>query len=382
MTETIADLEAYPLRLPYDRPIRDARSVITHKATVLVRIESSRGNVGWGEAAAFGDVAHAVASIITTVLKDHVVGFEATARTLVARLRRTTAHYGQRGLVTSAISGIELAVWDLMATRLGVPLCVLLGASPRPVRLYAATGYYDHVSTFPQASLELLRRDLELLRGSRHFCGAKIKLGRHGIADDVQRVQMAREILGPEALVIGDANNSYTLRDAIALAHEVASSRPLFLEEPIEFGQPDVALELRRASPIPIAGFELESTFEGFRPYITRRALDIVQPDCIWSGGLLECIDIGSAAAREGIDLVAHNFASPISTAANYHLTCVTGGSLLEIDCTDSPLAELMLEVDGRDVDNGNLLMEGAGLGVKPNLEHLTELLRTKATST
>jgi len=375
----VTKVEAFPLRLAYEEPIADARSVITHKATVLIRIETESGGFGWGEAAAFGDVAQEVACVLNSRLSGLVLGTSAHPRDLRKLLKRATAHYGQRGLVVSAISGLEIAAWDALARTADLPLCQVLGAVPRPVGIYAGAGYYSPGAT----RAEDVRNLKNSIGASTLDCrGIKIKVGRHGIDDDLERVRVAREALGASAILIADANNAYTFHEAVKFAKQAEPYGLLFLEEPIEFGRPADSADLRRASPIDIAGYELEMTYAGFLPYIEQRAVDVLQPDCIWSGGILECLDIAAAAERVGIAVSPHNFASVVSTAANYHFVCATGGELLEVDGTRSPLLDIALELDGRSMLNGFLtIRDEPGLGVTPDIDHLRELVRTSSAS-
>ena len=369
----VTKIETFPIRLPYGEPIADARSTITHRATVLVRIETDSGVFGWGEAAAFGDVANEVACIIRTRLASHVIGKVVSPRDARRVLTKKTAHFGQRGLVTSAISGLDIALWDALARAAGLPLCQLLGGSPTPIKLYGGTGYYAGKKSTKSKDLELLERSLLAPQGD--FRGAKIKIGRYGLPDDIARVRLARQVLGPKAILIADANNAYSFHEALKFARQVEAYDLHFLEEPIEFGQPRVSADLRRASPVRIAGYELEMTYTGFLPYIQQRSVDVLQPDCIWSGGILECLEIATAAQRAGIAISPHNFASMVSTAANYHFLCAAGGDVLEVDGTSSPLLKIPLEVDARTIRDGQLVIAGKpGLGIVPDLDYVRVL--------
>jgi len=373
-TGQVAAIDAYPLRLAYNEPIQDSRSIIRRKSTVLVRVKTSQGVVGWGEAAAFGDVAFEVAGLINSRLAPLVAGFSAAPRDCAARLRRETAHFGQKGMVLSALSGIELALWDALGLASGLAVSELLGSFPRPVRMYAGTGYYVHGAS-PKDNLSSLRRQfLDIRADVLRLSGAKIKIGLSGLDDDIERVSVARQVLGTDSLLIADANNAFALHEALQFARRAESANLCFLEEPIPFDQPKASSRLRSQSPIRIAGYEFEMGLGGFQQHIDECAVDIVQPDCIWTGGLLECLEIAKAAERAGILVSPHNFASPISTAANYHFLCLTPCDLLEVDGTESPLNRIEFERDNRVFAGGKMEICGPGLGLTPNLESVLDL--------
>lgn len=376
MSLTITKLDVYPIRLPYDQPIADARSVITHKSTVFLRVETDCGCYGWGEAATYGDVPEIVTSVLRQKLFPLIQNRRVAPRNIAALIKKVTAHYGQRGIIISALSGLDIALWDLLGRQAGLPICTLLGGQPKEIRLYAGTGYYDAINHSPEKDLEKMKSSLERI-DRNVFVGAKIKIGRYDLQNDIQRVESARQVLGDRAILIVDANNAFDLRGAVRLAQHIESNNITFLEEPIEFGRIQESVELRSKSPIPIAGYELEMTQDGFTPYIKARALDIIQPDCIWSGGLTECLNIAIEAERCDLKVVTHNFASPLSTAANYHLLCTTNKSdLLEIDATGSPLQTILFKEDNRLVKYGQMIIpdDCPGLGVEPDPKTLKEL--------
>lgn len=378
----VTKIETFPIRLPYDQSIADARSLITHKATVLVRIETNTGVVGWGEAAAFGNVAGAVAELIHTNLAPIVIGQKVAPADVRTVLINRTAHFGQGGAVTMAISGLEIALWDALAREAGLPLCELLGGVPQQIKLYATTGYYAGGESSKEQDLALLKRDLTLFnQAAQKLRGIKIKIGRYGVGDDVARVRAAREAIGEKPILIADANNASSFKQALEFAYRAAPYNLLFLEEPISYGRADLSAVLRRLSDVPIGGYELGAPlgYAGFLPYIQHRSVDFLQPDCIWTGGLLESLAIAWAAKLAHIPTVPHNFASAISTAANYHALSVVGGDILETDGTNSPFNQFQFVEDAREISpNGDLVIKRApGLGIVPDVDQIRKLSRS-----
>lgn len=366
----LTDLELFPLRWSYPEPISDARATIRESQVLLVRLIDRRGITGWGEIACFGGVAGLAARVTREALWPRIANRDWGPRELAARLFAATAHYGQRGLVVSCISGLEIAAWDLLGRATGMPVSCLLGGRPRALPVYASTGYYTSADPTAEGDdLDDLRRqvaDVDLAR----FSGVKIKIGRHGLDDDCSRVAAARETIGAGPWLIADANNAYDVRTARRLAERIRAHDVMFLEEPLPFGHPDVSQDLRSLSEVAIGGYELENRFDGFAPYLTSRpAVDYVQPDCCWSGGLAECLEIALQARRVGVEVIPHNFAGPIATAANAHMLWAAGaGAALEFNSTGTPLAEGILTEAGLPIEDGHLQpLNGPGLGVEPD---------------
>lgn len=369
----VTAVDSFPLRVPLPVAIRDARSTIEFRAAVLVRVRTDDPKiVGWGEAACFGGVERLVAGVVDH-LSALVVGRPLSPREVTQELFRRSAHYSG-GLTLSAISGIEIALWDAFGQDAGLPVCGFWDIEPLPVRTYRTSGFYQ--SDDPNESLDDLRRDVEGYDPAQ-VAGVKIKIGRFGVVDDVRRALVARELLGPNAVLIVDANNAYEPARAAVLCSELAALDVRFVEEPIEFGDPVASAELRRASPVAIAGYELEPSYKGCRTYIEAGAVDYIQPDATWSGGIGECVAVGELAAQFGIAMVPHNFSTPVGTAANYHAACVAGSPLLELDGTGSPLVDNSVSEGQWRHESGTIRMcEGAGLGISdpsiwlPGLRH------------
>jgi L-alanine-DL-glutamate epimerase-like enolase superfamily enzyme len=315
-----------------DPPLRDGRAIIARKELVLIGLENHEGVVGWGEIACFGGAADLVLHAVTTVLWPLIRDEEVAPVTAFRMLRQKTLHFGQAGVIVSCLSGIELAMWDLLGRRADVAVIELLGHSPARVPVYASTGYYRGGD-----SLEDLRAQLEALDLDA-YVGVKIKVA--GDPDhDVDRVRLTREIIGEDKLLILDANNAFNLLEARSFARQVVEYDPFFIEEPLEFGRPLAAARLERTALVPTGGYELEQLFERYEPYLLDSAPSVVQPDCTWSGGLKAVQEIATSAARGGSLVMPHNMGSAIATVANATaLAAAENGVALEIDATHNPL--------------------------------------------
>lgn len=370
----IERIEAIRLEMPLAAPIADARNVITRRSAVLVRITTDTGLVGWGEAASFAGAGELVAHAVD-FLGRRILGADAT---LIAQLRdrlyHETQHFGRRGVVLCALSGIDLALWDLLGKRAGLPVHKMLGAARDSIRFYFNAGYYDGESK--QKSDDNLVRSVEraIERGSS---GVKIKIGRYGYEDDAARIVKARELLGPSRDLMVDANACLDRRALQYLDDVCHAERVRWFEEPIPLQSIESMRELRQRLRTPIAGYELEMTLQGYAALLDARTVDIVQPDAIWSGGLTECVRIAGVAAAHNIELIPHNFASVVSLAANAHLAAIapTGG-WLEVDSNENPF---LWELDANGAyelkDGGICIPDLPGFGIEPDVSRLSQYI-------
>jgi len=355
----ITKIELFTLKWQYPKPIYDALSKIINKTALLVKITTDEGFIGWGEAACFGEVPEIVSFIIQFNLFKKIKNKNASPQIIKELLMKNTAHYGQKGAVVAAISGLEIALWDILGKKAGLPISNLLGRQNRKIGIYAAMGYYTSDNRLE--NLNTLETELQNF-DSNKFCGIKVKVGKHSISDDINRVELVRKHIGYDKTLIVDANNSYNIREAIELSRKLNDYNILFIEEPIQFGNYDLSRQLKDKSVIPIGGYELDCTIESAYSYINNFSLDYIQPDAIWHGGIYDCISIAEYAKKNAIKIVPHNFSTIISLASNYQILCsVNNGDLLEFDNTGCPF--INLSNNSVLYENGNIIFnESSGL--------------------
>jgi L-alanine-DL-glutamate epimerase-like enolase superfamily enzyme len=324
---------------------------------VLVRIATDAGLVGWGEAFALGAPA-AVCAVVHDSLRPLLVGERVDAiEPLVERLHRATLLFGRRGLGMFAISGVELALWDLVGQARGVPVYDLLGGAVQP-RLPA------------YASLVRFERPEDVARAA----GAAAAAGFRGVKlhqTDVASVAAARGVLGPGVALMLDVNCPWTPDEAIRMGRALAPFDLAWLEEPV--WPPEDYASLARvaaALPIPIAAGENEATAVGFRAMLAARAVGVVQPSPTKVGGLGEARQIAALAAAHEVLLVPHSFYFGPGLAAALHLAASTPG----VPWVEWPVGELvtpLLETPLRPIAGWLAPPSAPGLGVRPNPEAL-----------
>lgn len=360
----IRKIEAVPLRYPVPDGLSYgmARGLTDVRTATLVRVQTDEGLEGLGEAWGAPEV------VVRQVeaLAAHFIGrdpFDLEA--IASRILGGGYHLGVQGLHITALSGIDIACWDLMGKATGRPVAQLLGGiARREVQCYASTGYF------------LSKGDLQSLLEKAMvggFTALKIKIG-HGVADDVERVRTARKVAGDAALLMVDINGNYTADAVIASAQAIREFDIHWIEEPVT--PPDIHgfERVRQAVHLPIATGEAEFTRYGFRELISRRLVDVLQPDVTKVGGLLEAKTIARMAQAWHIRVSPHVWGGAVAVAAGLHLAC----SLPDYPHTTHPGFPLLFEYDrspnglrdellleGPRVANGVIhLPEGPGLGI------------------
>ena len=351
----IADVQAVPLAIPL-KPLDPPSAWQTRmRKQVLVRVLTDDGLVGLGEAFALGGPL-AVSNVIVESLKPLLVGQDPTRiEHLVDLLQRATQNYGRRGIGMFAISGVEIALWDLLGKLRGAPVCELLGGVVRPrLRAYASLVRYDSPEHVALACRQYVERGFGMLK-------------LHQV--DVDSVRAAREAVGPEVELMLDTNCSWTPAEALGMARLLEPYRLFWLEEPIWPPEDyDALAELRRATSTPIALGENESTLFGFRQIIARGAADVLQPSITKVGGISEFKKIAALAAAANVPIAPHSFYLGPGLAATLHLAATLGGSMpVEFPAIDLETPFLANPIQARD---GWLEVPGGpGLGVEIDAE-------------
>ncbi|MFB0520196.1 MAG: mandelate racemase/muconate lactonizing enzyme family protein, partial [Desulfatiglandales bacterium] len=224
-----------------------------------------------------------------------------------------TRDQGMKGLPISALSAIDVALWDIKGKALGLPVYKLLGGSYRNKAHVYATGLYQPQNV---PSIEDALVEEALGYKEEGFSAMKLKVG-YGIEKDLRYVKVLREAVGNDIVLMVDANHAYNAAEAIRLAKEMEKYEVYWLEEPVPPEDIDGYIEVKRKSNILIAGGEDEFTRYGFRELITRRAVDILQPDLCAAGGFTEMMKIVAMASAWNVPLIPHVWGTNVGLAAS-----------------------------------------------------------------
>lgn len=290
----IKAVHTIPLSYRGDQLDRDALAVkmgAEHPMDVLiVEVVSDDGRVGRGECYAYGALV-SVSTIVQELLASLIEGRDLRATSaLWERMYQVNFRLGRRGLLMCALSGVDTALWDLAAQDAGVPLWKFFGGEQDAMPAYVTGGYYR-----PGKGLEELREEVRQVL-TRGFRGMKLKIGGLDRIEDLHRLEVEREEGGEDFFLGVDANNALTYPEALWWGRRLEALGVDFFEEPISTDQPAVSARLAQALDIPIAGYETETSLYGMRDFIIAGAVDIVQSDCIWAGGVTEVRRIATLA--------------------------------------------------------------------------------------
>lgn len=235
------------------------------------------------------------------------------------KLHQNTFWMGRGGTVTHAISGIDIALWDILGKATGQPVGRLLGGRYRERVMPYASLLMDEPSAL-RAALAALKR-----QGYRAFKMGWGPFGRQSDSMDEKIVDAARAAVGPDCLLMVDAGASdaywpHGYKWALRTARMLADYGVAWFEEPLKPDALSDFVELRKASPVPIAGGEVLTRRQAFKPWLDGRAFDIVQPDVTKVGGLSEERRIGWMAAENGVRFIPHGWNTAVGLAADLQL--------------------------------------------------------------
>ncbi|PYM80008.1 MAG: hypothetical protein DME09_20295 [Candidatus Rokuibacteriota bacterium] len=378
----IRDVRTISVEYTLPRPVFDANYTMASKPALLVEVETDTGLVGLGEAAHFGGPLVSTATVIEQELRPYLLGQDPreTERLWELMHRRAYKH-ARGGIVIAAISGVDIALWDLRGKLAGMPLWRLLGGYRRRVPAYATGGFYAEGKGVPELADEMRAY-------CRHgFRAVKLKVGRNSgiegsplramadrgvcevsLAEDLARVRAVREAIGPDVRLMVDANGAWDVPTAVRMGRLLEELDVYWFEEPVWPDDLAGSAEVAAKVAIPIAGYETCSYGTvSFRDYIAARAVHFVQPDVAWAGGLTETLKIAHLAQAANLPLAPHIHGSAVGVAAAAHLLgAVRNGSMAEMVFPAHPLmGDLVREplvVDGTgEIDLG----ERPGLGIE-----------------
>jgi D-galactarolactone cycloisomerase len=227
-----------------------------------------------------------------------------------------TRDQGQKGLTISALSAIDIALWDIKGKALGLPVHTLLGGAYRNKARVYATGLYEPQNV-PSVQDALVAEAFGYKAAG--FGGMKLKVG-YGIETDLRYVKAIREAIGKDLYLMVDANHAYNASEAIRLARAMEPYDVYWFEEPVPPEDLDGYIEVRQKSKILIAGGECEYTRYGFRELINRRAVDILQPDLCAMGGFSEMLKVIAMASAANLPVIPHVWGTSVGLAAGLQL--------------------------------------------------------------
>lgn len=306
----------------------------TSLGQILIAVDTDAGLTGYG----VGGGGAAGVHVVRTVLRDLLLGREPEpVETLWDEMYAATLPFGRKGIAIMALSGVDLALWDLRGRAAGMPVTELLGGRVgEPIPTYrtiwlraggdnglggaesaAATKeqleHREGLASPPWPSPPAGGGADSPLRGSDRLrlrrdesCGVKLHVEDHEPASVAEAVHRVRELIGPDRELMIDAWMRWDVPTTLKVAELCADADLSWIEEPLPADDVDGYTQLSRNCPVPIAGGEHEFTAAGFRELIERRLHRVLQPDVCWCGGMTELVKIYRMAAEADLRVCPH----------------------------------------------------------------------------
>ena len=377
---TITAVEVFVVKAPLDTPFAFSQGWVHQRAATLVRISTESGIQGWGEAFAQGlEPPEIAAAALSHALVPRLLGQDALSPgVLWQSMYNQTRDHGRKGSVMSAISAVDIALWDICGKHLGVPISTLLGGAHRQSVQPYATGFYRLVG---QGESQRLAEE-SVAHKEAGFTAMKVKLG-FGVRDDIAVMEsIAAALNDPAVELMVDTNHAYGRRDAIRLGHALAGHDLRWYEEPVVPEDVEGYAQLRKTLNVPIAGGENEHSGYGFNTLFRADALDIAQPDLGSCGGFTAAKDILGMAQANGVMVNPHVWGTAIAQAASLqfiasipiaHHSLFAAEPILEYDVSSHPFRRDLIAEPWQMHDGRVAIPSRPGLGIEINMETIEQ---------
>jgi D-galactarolactone cycloisomerase len=369
----ITDIKTYVLKTPLEEPFAFAMGWVRQRGTMIVEVITDEGVTGWGESLCHGLQPPEIAqTIVEAALKPILIGEDPfDVDVLWERMYNLTRPFGQKGAVPNAMASVDIAIWDCLGRALGKPVHKLLGGAYRSEIQPYATGFYRvEGKSYPEEAIAEAKRHI-----ARGFTAMKLKIG-FGVEEDIHYVRAVREAIGPGPKLMVDANHAYNVSAARRILKAIEPFDIHWFEEPISPEDIDGYRELKTLTSIYLAAGENEFTKVGFREWVSKRAVDILQPDLCSAGGFTECRKISVLAQAWHMMLIPHVWGSGIGLAASLQFLATVPPAplalkpiepMLEYDQSSHPFRQDLI-FDAIAMRDGKVpVPTGPGIGVEVN---------------
>ena len=378
----IESIKSYVLQYDLEEELGYSQQYYKKRSAHLVCVKTDKGIEGWGECFGPGNIALANKFIIENVISPMIVGENPLRKEYIwNKIYNLLRDHGQKGMPIQALSGIDIALWDIFGKISKLPLYELIGGMVnKKIPVY---GYGMMLQNKDINSLKNHFRDEAKKIEDMNFLATKMKIGL-GPEKDLELVRSVREALGDSFKLMVDANHAYNTPDALKVGKGLEELDIYWFEEPVAPEDLQGYKELKSKLNVNIAGGEAEFTRWGWNNLIRNNCIDIAQPEVCALGGISEYLKVLSLAHTNFIPVINHVWGSAISVAVNLHLLTampdMPGGlypskSMLEFDTThNSFLTEISKEnfsiINQVKANNGYVSVpEGYGIGLTPNID-------------
>ena len=371
----IIDVTVHIIKSKLDKPFAFSQGWVNERSATLIEIKTNEGIAGWGEAFCQGlEPPEISAAVIENALKPILLEkCPLDIEVLWHKMYSTTRDYGRKGSVISAISAVDIALWDIAGKYYNEPIHQLLGGAFRNKIKPYATGFY-RLKGKGEANRLAEEAISHYENGFDHM---KVKLG-FGIEDDLKCMESIYSALkNKNVTLMIDTNHAYGRSEALLLGKQLEDYRLRWYEEPVVPEDINGYSELKSKLNIPIAGGENEHTLFGFKSLFESNAVDIAQPDIGSCGGITGAKQIINLAHSFGVEVNPHVWGSAIAQAASIqviasipltHFSIFAREPILEYDQSSHPFRRELLTSPIELVNGMINVPKGKGLGIDINL--------------
>ena len=363
----ITGVKAYPIGFEFEYPFISSVQKHQKRTTTLVKIVADNGIVGWGEA--YGPPV-GISKIIEEYLQERLLGQDPFRLEFWWNQVQT-----QKGIPRGAIGGVDIALWDMKAKSLKMPLYELLGGKFIDEITPYATGFF--LSEDNPDSTEYLEKEAESVL-EKGFKAIKMKIG-FGIDRDIKRMEKMREIIGNNIKLMVDANQGYNYMSCMQLKPIFEDLDIFWLEEPMPWSSFSGYKELKQKTDFAIAAGESEISYQGFIEAIKNQIIDVIQPDLSAAGGITILRKIAVLAEAFNIEFQPHAFGTILSLPASIQLMASLSNNqswaffpkqvFMEWDTKPNNMARDILNRPLDIVDGVYKISDHIGIGVDVNEE-------------
>jgi D-galactarolactone cycloisomerase len=380
----ITGITSHVLQYDLDEPLGYSQQYFTKRTAHLVEVRTDEGITGWGECFGAGAVALANRTIVEAVIQPLIQDRDPFDREAIwHHVYNMLRDHGQKGMPLQALSGVDIALWDIAGKALGQPLYRLLGGRCRErIPVYGYGMMLRQV-----ADLEARFAAEAAAIEAAGFAAMKMKVG-HGVRADIGLVEATRGAIRPETRLMVDANHCYTTAEAFEVGRALEGLDIFWFEEPVAPEDRDGYRRLRDGLRLNIAGGEAEFSRYGWRDLLAGGCLDIAQPEVCGLGGISEYLKVLALCQSHFVPVVNHVWGSAVAVATNMHLLTalppMPGGlhpfaPMLEFDTTPNRFRDELvtepLAIQAQVKAHGGTVAppSAPGIGVEPDPAFLAQ---------
>ncbi|MCM2678522.1 mandelate racemase/muconate lactonizing enzyme family protein [Echinimonas agarilytica] len=369
-------IKTHHIRCQLSEPFGFSQWSYSQRNVLLVEVISTDGVSGWGECYGPADV---IQGAVEKFYAPRIIGMDALSTDQVwHHMWRSSLDFARSGVMMAAMSGIDMAMWDLKGKLNNQSVSQLMGGACRDRVPCYATGMY--FQDLPEDELLTQLVEEAVTYSKQGFKAMKIKVGKNPDFDEKLIIAMRKAL--PSTILAADSNHAYDLPEAIRIGRVLDEQGYKWFEEPLSPEHPALFRQLQDKIDLPVATGECEQTRYGFSKLIAAGGVQLVQADLAYCGGPSEALKIRTIASASGLNMIPHVWGTQLNLAAATHFLATAYSEpgraeskplYLEYDRTENPLRDEIYKVNV-DVINGEAIVPTApGLGVEIDLKALAQ---------